>query len=158
MSVPIGAEGLSGLLRRLGGVDMSSFSGRLCLQKKVYLAQAFGAPIGYSFNWYVRGPYSPILTRAGYEVAERYRDSPPMRFSNDEVENRFRAAAAFMRGRTSDARWLEVVASIHFLSVCLGMKDKSSIFRTIRGKMPSVTTDELERGWNELVKAKVGVS
>jgi hypothetical protein len=47
---------------------LSSFSDRLILQKAVYLAQAAGVQLGYSYNWYLRGPYSPALTRDGFAV------------------------------------------------------------------------------------------
>src|SRR5262249_50155808 len=47
---------------------LNIFSDRLILQKAVYLAQAAGVQLGYSYNWYLRGPYSPALTRDAFAV------------------------------------------------------------------------------------------
>ncbi|MDR2869263.1 MAG: hypothetical protein LBV04_02325, partial [Deferribacteraceae bacterium] len=42
--------------------SMDSMEQRILVQKKVYLAQAFGISFNYSYNWYLRGPYSKKLT------------------------------------------------------------------------------------------------
>lgn len=55
----------------LGNVDISKFSERLTAQKLIYIAQKlFGINFGYSFKWYVRGPYSRSLSRDLREPVE----------------------------------------------------------------------------------------
>ena len=49
-------------------VRLDSFADRLTVQKSVYLAQAAGVQLGYQFHWYLRGPYSPTLTRDAFGV------------------------------------------------------------------------------------------
>src|SRR5262244_2477390 len=49
-------------------IRLDSFSDRLILQKAVYLSQAAGVQLGYSYNWYLRGPYSPTLTRDAFAI------------------------------------------------------------------------------------------
>src|SRR2546425_7730085 len=44
-------------------LDLSTFETRLELQKKVYLLQESGEDLGYSYGWYIHGPYSPGLTK-----------------------------------------------------------------------------------------------
>jgi uncharacterized protein YwgA len=48
--------------------QLNSFSDRLVLQKAVYLSQAAGVQLGYHYNWYLRGPYSPALTRDAFAI------------------------------------------------------------------------------------------
>lgn len=43
-------------------ISKDSFDERLICQKKIYLLQSLGTNLGYTYNWYVRGPYSPVLT------------------------------------------------------------------------------------------------
>jgi uncharacterized protein YwgA len=47
-------------------VRLDSFADRLTIQKAVYLSQAVGVQLGYNYNWYRRGPYSPGLTRDAF--------------------------------------------------------------------------------------------
>lgn len=47
---------------------LNSFDDRLILQKAVYLIQAAGVDLGYFFHWYLRGPYSPALTRDAFTM------------------------------------------------------------------------------------------
>jgi hypothetical protein len=51
------------ILNALTTFDLSKFDDRLRLQKLVFLARKLGHDLGYSYNWYARGPYSPSLTR-----------------------------------------------------------------------------------------------
>jgi uncharacterized protein YwgA len=60
-------------------IRLGSFDDRLTLQKAIYLAQAAGVQLGYHYNWYLRGPYSPGLTRDAFaihaELAQNVDDS-----------------------------------------------------------------------------------
>ncbi|MHA1731449.1 MAG: hypothetical protein ACTSU5_05875 [Promethearchaeota archaeon] len=47
---------------------MNNFSNRLVLQKTIYLIQKLGFDLGYRFNWYLRGPYSPSLAADGFYI------------------------------------------------------------------------------------------
>lgn len=48
-------------------IKKETFNDRLISQKKVYLLQGLGTDLGYSYNWYVRGPYSPVLAKYIYK-------------------------------------------------------------------------------------------
>lgn len=68
------ASNLKALLQ-LSGVDASQiakkFATRLESQKKVFLLQlhpSMSNLLGYSFNMYIRGPYSPTLAGAYYDL------------------------------------------------------------------------------------------
>jgi hypothetical protein len=49
-------------------LQLDSFAARLMLQKAIYLVQEAGVQLGYGFRWYLRGPYSPDLTRDAFAI------------------------------------------------------------------------------------------
>jgi len=52
-------------------IRLNDFDSRLILQKTIYLAQTiFGIDLGYSFGWYIYGPYSPDLTYEAFRYPE----------------------------------------------------------------------------------------
>ena len=57
------------VLEALGvGTNINTVEDRKEKQKAIYLAKVFGIDLGYSYGWYVRGPYSPSLTNDYYEL------------------------------------------------------------------------------------------
>lgn len=111
--------GLALALKEVGvSTDVSGFDSRLILQKSVYLLEEAGIRLGYSFNWYLRGPYSPGLTRDAYELASN--NEEVARWELDErsrgVANRLKSLLASQDEDTSTkARRLELLASLHYL-------------------------------------------
>ena len=51
--------------------SVSDFEGRVIIQKVIYLLKLKGVETGFNYNLYVRGPYSPSLTRELYENRDR---------------------------------------------------------------------------------------
>ena len=111
------------LMKRLD-VDsrLATFRDRLLLQKGVYLLQECGMPTDFSYNWYLRGPYSPGLTEAAFEQVVKpllQGDNTAEGYSlSDAAEGRLKTLAR-MRAVEEDAglpaeRWLELLASMHF--------------------------------------------
>lgn len=112
---------LAACMAPLGGVDMSTFSGRLALQKHVYLMQLFGIDLGYRFSWYLHGPYSPALAERGFEVEER-KETINQLLENvtleEWVQDRLRKYQELVNAKpdgTPMDLWLEVLASLHYL-------------------------------------------
>ena len=52
----------NGMIFQKMKISKESFDDRLVCQKKIYLLQSLGVDLGYTYNWYIRGPYSPTLT------------------------------------------------------------------------------------------------
>jgi len=50
--------------------DVESFHDKIELQKLVYISEFFGFDHGYSYNRYVRGPYSPGLAEDYYALED----------------------------------------------------------------------------------------
>ena len=50
--------------------SIGTLSDRKLVQKAVFLAKHAGVDLGYSYGWYVYGPYSPALTRDYFALDE----------------------------------------------------------------------------------------
>jgi uncharacterized protein YwgA len=104
------------------GLDcsMKSFENRLILQKAVYLCQAAGVNLGYYYQWYLYGPYSPSLTRDAYTVAEavgqEMDDSVGWKLDQSSTR-RLKIVKILIPEdeKTEIKRQLELLASVHFL-------------------------------------------
>jgi hypothetical protein len=105
------------VLKELGAqATLKTFDDRLILQKTVYLVQQFGIPLGYSFSWYLRGPYSRDLTADAFAEF----DNPlPDGWCLDEGQiatlNRVKPLIDDIRSRPDAARELEKLASVLFV-------------------------------------------
>jgi hypothetical protein len=139
---------LGGLLHRIGSFNPTSyesdFNARLRLQKTVYLMQEFGLNIGYWFSWYLRGPYSPNLTRDTYKLAKIYSRIQPVKFANPIKENRFCEFLAFIRPISRDHNRLERIAVVHFLSSMYPYLSLNELYTKVNNKIPSVTFEEFQ--------------
>ena len=92
------------------------------VQKAVYLGQLSGVDLGYRFGWYVHGPYSPELTRDYYSLAEALEageDSVRDKVLHPSVRSRLSQLSPIMVApaefRLGQEKWLELVASYHYL-------------------------------------------
>jgi len=111
------------LMERLGiDPQLGTFADRLRLQKDVYLLQELGLQTGFSYNWYIRGPYSPGLTAAAFEEvakpdAQGNTTHEGFRLSDGAI-GKLNALAKLTGAREStglaEERWLELLASMHF--------------------------------------------
>lgn len=145
---------LGGVLRRIGNFEPdlfpTSFDARLVFQKTVYLLQAFGLYMGFTFSWYIRGPYSPMVARYGYQLAKLKRKVPLVRFARAKSEMRFKEFLDFLGSRNNDAEWLEIIASIHLLKKLYPRKSKSKILELVAQKQPHFSMHECTEAWNHL--------
>lgn len=106
--------------------DISSMAGRKSIQKAVYLGQRAGIDLGYRFGWYIRGPYSPPLATAYYELAEAVAaGEQPGRELRNDLRDRLAPVRDALRlpadvGLTGDD-WMELLASLHYLEKVRGL-------------------------------------
>jgi len=150
------AEILGGLLHRIESFEPvnfeTEFKDRLILQKTIYLMQSFDLFIGYHFNWYLRGPYSPALTKDAFELINEYKELPTVHFVDKTAEERFNNFMSFTRDHINDEYWLEAMASIHYLYHRSLVKDRDDILKTIRNKMPALKRGDFDDYWDDLCK------
>ena len=100
-------------------VSKESFDDRLICQKKVYLLQSLGTNLGYTYNWYVRGPYSPALTTYVYSNSELLSHENFSEYKLAQtVEKNIQCVQDLEKEKRSDftvASWYELLASLMYI-------------------------------------------
>ena len=99
--------------------EFSTLNDRIELQKLVYLAQEATGTHVYHFNAYIRGPYSPSLTRDLYGLLEPGRrdelneQASAFRFGSSTVDDLERAKQVVSTETSLNrVEWLELAASM----------------------------------------------
>src|SRR5438132_7060300 len=150
---------LGGVLKRIGHFEprrfKRNFEQRLVTQKTIYLLQTFGLYLGYSFNWYLRGPYSPGLTRDAYSLAEIYQYVPSARFQNPNEEQRFEELQKMLKEVGNNSRFLELVASTHFVKRVNPELNTDDLFEEIVSRKHKTKRSEFDRAIELLEKYRV---
>lgn len=101
--------------------EIKTVKQRKTVQKGVYVAQLSGVDLGYRYNWYVMGPYSPGLTRDYFALRETLDagDSGAGFELQDAVRLRLASVRDLLTAPEGvdldQSDWLELVASVHYL-------------------------------------------
>ena len=140
------------VLKRVARFDISSFEGRLVLQKTVYLLQSLGFYLGYKFSWYVHGPYSPDLTKDAFRLEAVYKKIPRVKFGDREIDAKLGTFKKFIGTRKDDADWLEQLACTHFLKALSPKADKKTIVDGVLRHESHFTRTECVQAWDYLVQ------
>lgn len=126
--------------------NMEDFDERLRLQKIVYLLWAYGISLGYGFNWYVRGPYSPKLASDGYALDDEvFETGSRIRFSNEEeISKSLNDFKEILGEKIEDPLYLEILASLHYIKkVVFGGRDNfEAIFKYLTSHKPYLKSIE----------------
>lgn len=108
-----------GLVFKKMHIGKDNFEQRLVSQKKVYLLKSLGVELGFSFNWYIHGPYSPRLTTYLYDNLEILStfDYDNYELDNDVINklNQINSIQEHKLDTMSESSWYELVASITYL-------------------------------------------
>jgi uncharacterized protein YwgA len=142
---------LGRLLKRLDRFNVASFTDRLIFQKTVYLLQAKGVFLGYSFNWYLHGPYSPVLARDGFELSTIYDGLYAYAFREPKIEASFEEFRKFIGSNGSNPDWLEAAASIHFLRKAFPFETRDQTIKRVMAKGAHLSKKLCEKVWAALV-------
>lgn len=149
------------ILHHLGG----HVPGRIALHKTIYLLQSLSGSQEFQYEWHHYGPYaadlavllqqlhvSGLLQDHVYSIeldpqiiAQHYLDFSYL--SPDELENLSKLKPIF--NRQNPSRWLELVASIHFIRSNLPQDTKpEAIFQHLEKLKPfKFTEDEFNDAW-----------
>ena len=134
---------------------IDTFEDRLILQKAVYLAQAAGVHLGYYYQWYLHGPYSPSLTRDEYAVAEALArdmdDSKSWKLDADSLST-LKRLQGLVPERQKRRRKLELLASVHFLIERKQVqgRDVGQLSDILRRYNKDFSQDEIQQAMEEL--------
>ncbi len=143
------------ILNSLCDVSLDRFNDRLRLQKLGYLAQALGASGGFTFSWYLRGPYSSSLTKMLYSAEEVGILGKKMYLSKDEkgvVKN----LKKLLKNELNDPSLLELYASVWYLlpKRTIIDEDIQYVIKTISEEKPDYTRTEVKKCINEIIQFK----
>lgn len=107
-------------LRDLKCSSLETINDRILLQKKIFLAQDIGLPLGYGYSWYIHGPYSTDLTAVAYQVIPEGFDS----ISNNTFKQPYANMVSKVNAleeeiekhdlRMGVVQWYELVASVAY--------------------------------------------
>ena len=142
-------------LKELGiSPKMESFSERKRVQKIVYLLdKVFQLNFGYSYNWYLHGPYSPELTRIIFDVIEQEREdiAEPAELSRQEKE-KIRRLKLFLNDDIESTDTLELLVSLHYLLDCWSDTDSKveDAVNFLKSKKPYFSDKEISNALKRL--------
>lgn len=110
----------NGMIFQKLGVSIDTFDERLTCQKKLYLLEGLGTDLGYTYNWYVRGPYSPSLSNYVYNNLEvlRATDFSDYKLSKT-AERHIEQVNSLLEKKRQDmgeSAWYELLASLFYIS------------------------------------------
>jgi len=139
--------------------NIDGFKDRLIMQKAVYLAQAAGVNLGYFYQWYLYGPYSPSLTRDEFaiaaDIASGMDDSKRWKLDEASSQQLVGIRDIFLEPeRDNLARKLELLASVHFLI------DRKQASKTDTGRITAIlrqynkpfSEEDVQNAIGELIK------
>jgi hypothetical protein len=143
-------EKLLACFKELGiQLHLEDFSERKRIQKIVCLLDLFGIKLGFNFNWYHYGPYSPDLTKTLFELPER-----PWRGATQLTRREKERIAAFREFVGSDfesADAMELLGSLFFLDN-IGKRANASdeqILTIFREKKPTFSEESILKAWSK---------
>jgi len=139
---------LFNLLEQESSVD--TFSDRKKLQKVIYFAENFGIDLGFSFTWYIYGPYSSKLTRIMFD-----KDKGQVSKLNTipDLKDKIKNLRNFLGDDINSSDKLELLASLHYIS-CLvvdPISSKNEIFETLSQQKPQYEREEMENAFNKII-------
>lgn len=153
---------LSRVLDEVDGESFTTLEGRITLQKRVYLVQALGLSLGYRFAWNQYGPYSGELAQDGVALSanrEEVRERGSVLRVRDSATRVFQNVRRLQDERPpeiSEAAWLELVTSIHFLTGERGgieavrSRDVQEFLREVVSLKPYFTVEQAAEAWKRV--------
>lgn len=142
-------------IRDLNCYSLETIDDRILLQKKIYLAQDIGLPLGYGYSWYIHGPYSPDLTAAAYQIIPEeitaienhsFREPYASMISRvNELENEL----AHQSFKISVVKWYELIASIAYWHK-FGFNTEEKAIQKIRETNPQFTEEQIKAGYSTI--------
>jgi len=137
--------------------EFETLNDRIELQKLVYLAQEATDASNYSFTPYIRGPYSPSLTRDLYgllepgQLSEAEERAASYRLKAKTMEGLERVRRVISdRGNTPYVVWLELVASLH-LKYIEDPAEFDAVWASVKGWKGAIFDESIaQAAWDSL--------
>jgi uncharacterized protein YwgA len=137
--------------------SLDTFTDRMALQKVIYLCQAASVHLGYRYNWYLRGPYSPDLTRDAFDLKAKqgsgFDDTAGWSLDGASLQRLQELRPLWeSQPESSRPRWLELLASVLFLKQSYDGRnqDLAGLRGILRRNEKHFTEDEIRTALTEL--------
>lgn len=155
----------NGVIFQKMGISKDTFDDRLICQKKVYLLEALGTDLGYTYNWYVRGPYSPSLTNYVYNNIEvlNANDFSKYKLSKSAEENveRVNSLVEKKKQDLDISSWYELLASLIYIcknKLSFQIDDKQqSLFDVLMKYKPQFNCNQCKYAYDVLSDGGFGI-
>jgi uncharacterized protein YwgA len=121
------------VLRKLNSGNLKTLDDRIKCQKVHYLAQSFNISPNYSYNLYVRGPYSPQLANDLFNVKEK-EIMKNFKFMVPDIKENFIRLKSFLNSKS--IRCLEILTTFHWLINVTRLNKSSAINKLKELKNP----------------------
>ena len=136
------------VLKRLRSGKVDLLEDRIRSQKIHYLAQQFGVVPSYSYNLYIRGPYSPDLACDLYQIKNNSIETEIIDFVPHELEKRFERLKTFIKGKSN--RELEVITTLHWLIEVANFPKNKAIEKLV--ELKNASKIEINYAFNSIKK------
>jgi len=119
--------------------------------------QNSGLSLGYGYNWYVRGPYSPSLTQDLFEINRNnqiFESGKRLALQNEqEIAKRIETIKTLLGKNIENSVFLEVLASLIYLKKSSAKSDCASLKKRLLTLKPRLNqTSGIEEMLNEACK------
>lgn len=135
----------NGLIFQALDVSKDTFEDRLIGQKKIFLLQEMGVNIGYDYNWYVRGPYSPSLTNYIYHNLDMLKEQDFSKYTlQNNVQEKIDNINSLDKKKPeslSVPSWYELLASV--LYICKKWEERDA-FDCLKKYKPQYTQGQFD--------------
>ena len=132
-------------------IKNDTFENRVISQKRIYLFQSLGLNLGYSFVWYIHGPYSPELTSYMYENIAIFRNYDFSKYSMNKKAcdyiDKVNSLSAAKIPEMSEAEWYELLSSIVYVQE---KKNSACTYEQLKKVKPQFNEDEYSKATNVL--------
>lgn len=146
-------------IRDLNCYSLGTIEDRILLQKKIYLAQDIGLPLGYGYSWYIHGPYSTDLTAVAYQIIpegdaaiENHSLKEPYASMITKV-NSLESVIDERDLTISIVQWYELIASIAYWYK-RGYDIEEMAVEKIHATKPQFTEEQIKAGYSTYVAFK----
>ena len=140
-----------GLIFQTLDVKKDSLDNRIISQKKIFLLQEMGIDIGYSYNWYIHGPYSPDLTAYMYENLDMLKDYNFSGYKlSDIAKDKIQIINNLEKKKPHTltvVSWYELLASVLYI---VKKWDKEDPYETLTKYKPQYTREHYDAAIQQL--------
>lgn len=143
----------NGMVFQALGIKKDSFEDRIISQKKIFLLQEMGIDIGYSYNWYIRGPYSPDLTTYIYDNLDMLKDHDFSEYRlSDAAKSKIDVINRLEKEKPQSltvVAWYELLASLLYI---IRKWSKENSYESLIKYKPKYTKADYDAAMNQLQK------